>query len=77
MGDRVAKYRKLLVAAAGLIAQIINLNVASGTVRDWLVAALAALTAVGVYTVPNTPASPPATVSEPPTTTPAPTNLGY
>ena len=53
MGERVTRYRKLLVAAAGVIAQIINLNLVAGSLRDWLIVALAALTALGVYRVPN------------------------
>lgn len=50
---RLARYRKFLVAAVTVLAQVVSLGVAQGTVQNWLVIALAAAGALGVYAVPN------------------------
>ena len=47
------RYRKFLVAAVTVLAQIVSLNVAHGTVQNVLVIVLAAAGALGVYAVPN------------------------
>lgn len=59
----VARARKFLVAAAGLIAQVVASGVLDepeyDAVRVWVQAGLAVLTAAGVYQVPNAqPADP-------------------
>jgi uncharacterized membrane protein len=50
---RIATYRKFVVAALVVVAQVASLNVAHGTVQNVLVIVLAAAGALGVYAVPN------------------------
>lgn len=52
--SRLAPYRKFLVAAVTVLAQIVSLNLASGDTQKWLTVALAAAGALGVYATPNT-----------------------
>ena len=47
------RYRKFLVAAVAVLAQVVSLNVAHGTVQNVLVIVLAVAGALGVYAVPN------------------------
>ena len=47
------RYRKCLVAAVTVLAQMVSLNVAHGTVQNVLVIVLAVAGAFGVYAVPN------------------------
>jgi hypothetical protein len=47
------RYRKFLVAAVTVLAQIVSLNMAHGTVQNVLVIVLAVAGAFGVYAVPN------------------------
>ena len=54
----MARYRKCLVAAATVLAQVVSLGVAHGTAQNWLVIVLAAAGAFGVYAVPNDAAKP-------------------
>jgi hypothetical protein len=50
---RIATYRKFVVAALVVIAQVVSLNVVHGTAQSWLVCVLAVAGALGVYAVPN------------------------
>jgi len=49
--------RKALAAAAGLLAQIIAAGVFSGSAQAWAQIGLAAVTAIGVYLIPNIPST--------------------
>ena len=49
----MARYRKALVAAVMVLAQVVSLGVAHGAVQSWLVCVLAVAGAFGVYAVPN------------------------
>lgn len=49
----VAKARKAGVAVGGALAEIVALNVLHGPAQHYAEAALALLTALGVYRVPN------------------------
>ena len=55
----MARYRKALVAAVMVLAQVVSLGVAHGTVQSWLVCVLAVAGAFGVYAVPNAGGGPP------------------
>jgi hypothetical protein len=54
-----ARARKFLVGASGLLAQVVAAGIFDGandqTTRLWVSAALAVLTAAGIYQVPNAP----------------------
>lgn len=50
----LARYRKLIVALVGVVAQAVNLGLLHGTAESWATIVLAAATALGVYTAPNT-----------------------
>ena len=77
MGEVVtslARYRKFAVAAVGAAAAIVSLNLVHGTAQTWLVGALAAASALGVYVTPNVTsatAAPDAIDALPPTDAPA------
>lgn len=49
----IVEARKFLVALAGLIAYVLTTGLAHGDVEHWLTVAFGALTAIGVYAVPN------------------------
>lgn len=49
----MARYRKALIAAAGLIAQIIAAGAVPAPYDKWAAVVLALLVAAGVYQVPN------------------------
>jgi len=51
------KYRKGLVAVAGLAGQLVAAGMIPAPYDKWVAVVLAALTALGVYAVPNTPAA--------------------
>jgi hypothetical protein len=55
-----AAIRKTLVSLAGALASIVALGVLPDPWDTWLPMALAVLTALGVYAVPNTPQQLPA-----------------
>lgn len=50
------RYRKGLVAAAGMLGQLVAAGLIPEPWDKWAVVVLAALTAAGVYAVPNAPA---------------------
>jgi len=50
----MGRYRKGLVAAAGLLAQAVAAGIIPAPYDKWAAIFLAALTAAGVYAVPNT-----------------------
>lgn len=54
--SKLAQARKALVAAAGVVAELVAAGVLSGSVEHYAQLALAVLAAVGVYAVPNKPA---------------------
>ncbi len=54
----VDRIRKTLVALAGFAATLLAAGVLDPDVAPWVQAGLAALTAAGVYAVPNAPAQP-------------------
>jgi hypothetical protein len=51
------RYRKGIVAAAGLLGQLVAAGIIPAPYDKWAMAVLAALTALGVYAVPNAPAA--------------------
>lgn len=53
MTQKIAEVRKALVAIAALIAQLLALGLLKDPWDQWASAALAFLTAIGVYVVPN------------------------
>ena len=50
---KLARYRKFLVALAGVLAQAVNQGLVEGTAAQWVTIILAALTAAGVVATPN------------------------
>jgi hypothetical protein len=56
MSTVLARVRKFLIALAGLAAIGITQGLIEGSAADWCAAGIAALTAAGVYVVPNRPA---------------------
>jgi hypothetical protein len=54
---RIASVRKAAVAVGGVVGQAVALGVLHGDALHWAQIVLAALTAVGVYQVPNSPAA--------------------
>jgi hypothetical protein len=50
------RYRKGLIAGAGLLGQLVAAGLIPAPYDKWAAVVLAALTAAGVYAVPNTPA---------------------
>jgi hypothetical protein len=49
----MGKYRKGLIAAAGLLGQLVAAGMIPAPYDKWAAVVLAALTAAGVYAVPN------------------------
>ena len=49
----LAKYRKFLVALAGVLGQVVALGLVHGVALHWTQVALSALTALGVVATPN------------------------
>lgn len=62
--NRLAEFRKGIVAVAGLLGQVIALGVLHGTALHWAQVALAAVTALGVVLATND--DPPAPVKPAP-----------
>ena len=57
MTKTLAKYRKLIAALVGAVAVAISEGVIKGSAETACTIAIAFLTALGVYTVPNAPAA--------------------
>jgi len=60
----LSRYRKLLVALVGAVAQALSLGLIPERYRPWAVMVISVATAAGVYVTPNRPPPAPPVVGE-------------